>query len=80
MGPEISPFFKKKSPYRLWGSHNFWLPSFFPKDKTAGASVEYSPHAALKYRMSGAIPLLPLYAFMKLTEKIYLLFLTPIKT
>ena len=47
-----------------------WVKALFPTDKAAGAWGNFSPPSTAEVKMSGATPLLPLYAFLAQTEDI----------
>ena len=45
-----------------------WVPRFFPRGNSGrGVKLTTQPHLVLKFRMSGAMPVIPLYAIMAWT-------------
>jgi hypothetical protein len=65
-GEEI--FFVLNCPERLWGTLSLIFNGYqvsFPRVKRPGPKVEHTLLIVLRLRMSGCIPLLPFYAFMK---------------
>ena len=62
----------QKCPDRLWGPPNGYQCSFWRVNRP-GRYVDHSPLIPPKLRMSGAIPVLPLYAFLASTGTALLL-------
>jgi len=69
-------FFYPKCPDWLWGSPSLLLNMYqgsFLGLKWLKSEFNYSPPSGAKVRMSGAVPVLPLYAFMVWIGKALLL-------
>jgi hypothetical protein len=70
----------QKHPDQLWGPHSLLFDGFqcsFPWEISHDMKLRIHGPLVSKLRMSGAVPLLPLYAFMAWTGKLYLYLYCP---